>query len=47
MMSVNLTNTAIFNIHGVESRCIINGINQSKAGNLLQNADLNEKSRTL
>ena len=34
-------------MNGVDYRCIINGVSTSEAINLLQKADLNEKSRTL
>ena len=47
MISMNLSGFAILNINGVDYRCIINGISQSKAVNLLQKTDLNKKSGTL
>ena len=34
MMSMNLCDIAILNIHGGEYRCIINGISKSEAANL-------------
>ena len=46
-MSINLNDIAILDINGVDYRCIISGITKSKALNLLQNADLNERSGTL
>ena len=47
MMSVDFDDIAIWNINGIDYRCIISGINKSQAVNLLQNGDLSEKSRTL
>ena len=44
MMSMSLSSIAILNINGVDYLCIINGISKSEAENLLQKADLNEKS---
>ena len=46
MMSINLSNIIILNIHGVDYTCIINEISKSKAISLLQNIDLNEKMET-
>ena len=46
MMSMNLNDIAVLNIHGLDYRCIINRISESEAVNLLQNADLSEKSGT-
>ena len=43
-MSLNLGHIAISNINGVNYRSIINRISNSEAINLLQNADLSEKS---
>ena len=43
MMSMNLNDIAISNIHGVNYRCIINGISKSEAVNLLQNTNLSKK----
>ena len=40
MMSMNLSNIAIVNIHGVDYHCIINRTSN-------QNIDLTEKGRTL
>ena len=37
---------AILNIKGSDYRCIISLINKNEAINLIQNADLNEKSRS-
>ena len=47
VMSMNPSNIAILNIRGVDYCCIINGISKNEAVNLLQNADLNEKSGSL
>ena len=47
MISMSLSNTAILNIKGVDYCCIINLIWKSKAVNLLQKADLKERSKTL
>ena len=43
MMSVNLSDMAILNIHGADYRCIISGISKCEAINLIQNIDLTEK----
>ena len=45
MMSMNLSNIAVSNIHDVDYSCIINGI--TVAINLLENVDLTKKIRTL
>ena len=42
MMSMNLSNISILNIHGFDYRYIINGISD-----LLKNADLSKKSGTI
>ena len=47
MMSLNVSNIPILNIHGADYRCIISGISKSEAVNLLQNINLTEKSGTL
>ena len=47
MISVNLSNIAIINIHGANYRCIVSRIRKSEAINLMQNIDLSGKSRTL
>ena len=47
MWSTNLSDIAILNIKGSDSRCIIGLINKNEAINLMQNADLTEKSVTL
>ena len=47
MISVNLSNIAIINIHGANYRCIISRISKSEAINVMQNIDLSGKSRTL
>ena len=44
---MNLSDIAILNIKGSEYRCIISLISKNEAINLMQNADLNKKSRTL
>ena len=46
-MSVNLSNIAISNIECSNCRCIISLISNNEAMNLMQNADLTEKSGTL
>ena len=43
-MSINLSNFAILNIKSTDYRFIISGITKSEAINLMQNADLTEKS---
>ena len=43
-MSVNLSDIAILNITGFNYRCIISEIRKSETRNLMQNADLTEKS---
>ena len=40
----NLSNIAILNIKDTNYRCIISLLSKNKAINLLQNADLTEKS---
>ena len=47
MMSMNLSNIAILNIKGSDYYYIISLISRTQAINLMQNADLNEKSGTL
>ena len=47
MMSVNLSDIAIFNIKGSDYCCIISLISKSEALNLMQNAALTEKIGTL
>ena len=47
MMSMNLSNIAILNIKGSDYCCIISLISKNEAINLMQNADLTEKSGTL
>ena len=44
---MNLSNIAILNIKGSNYCCIINGIAKDEAINLMQNADLTEKTGTL
>ena len=43
MMFINLNDIAILNTHGVDYRCIINGISKSDAVNILKNANLTKK----
>ena len=43
MMFMNLNDTAILNIFGVDYLCVIFGVSISEAINLLRNADLREK----
>ena len=47
MMSMNLSDIAILNIKSVDYHCIISRISKNEAINLMQNANLTEKSRTL
>ena len=47
MMSINLSEIAILNIKCFEYHCIVSLISNNEAINLLQNADLTERSRTL
>ena len=47
MMSKNVSNIAILNIKGSDYRCIISLISKNEAINLLQNANLTEKSGTI
>ena len=46
-MYMNLSDTAILNIKGSDYHCIISLIGKTEAINLMQNADLTEKSGTL
>ena len=47
MMSMNLSNIALLNIKRSDYCCIISLISKNEAINLMQNADLTEKSGTL
>ena len=47
MMSVNLSDIAILNIESSDHCCIISLISKNEAIDLLQNADLTEKSKRL
>ena len=47
MMSLNLTDIAILSIKGSDYCCIVSLISKNESINLMQNADLTEKSRTL
>ena len=47
MMSVNLSDFAILNVNGPDYCCFISLISENEATNLIQNADLTEKSVTL
>ena len=47
MMSVNLSDIAILNIKGSDYDYIISLISKNETITLMQNADLNETSRTL
>ena len=47
MMSLNLSDIAILNIKGSDYRCIISLISKKEVINLMQNADLTEKSENL
>ena len=44
---MNLSNIAILNIKGSDYRCIFSRIRKIEAINLMENADLTEKSKTL
>ena len=44
---MNLSDTAILNIKDSDYCCIISLINKNEAVNIMQNADLTEKSRIL
>ena len=44
MMSINLSNISILNIRGSDYRCVISLISKTQAINLMQHADLTEKS---
>ena len=46
MMTIILTNIAILNIKGSDYPCVTSLISKNDAINLMQNAYLNEKSRT-
>ena len=43
MISVNINDIAILNMNGADCCCIINGISETDALNLLKNADLTRK----
>ena len=47
VLSMNLRDIAILNIINADYGCITSGISKSEAVNLLKNADLTEKSKTL
>ena len=47
MMSMNLSNFVILNIHCVDYRCIINGISKNEAINVMQNICFTDKNGTL
>ena len=47
MISLNLSDIFILNIKGSDYRCVIRLISKNEAVNLMQNADLTEKSGTL
>ena len=47
LISINLSDIAILNIKGSDYCCIVSLISKDEAINLMQNADLTEKSRTL
>ena len=47
LMSMNLSDIAILNFKGSDYCCIISLINKNEAINLIQNAALTEKSKTL
>ena len=47
MISMNLSGFSFSNIEGSACYCIISLISKNEAINLMQNADLTKKSRTL
>ena len=47
MMSMNLTDIAIQSVKSSDYCCIISLISKSEPTNLMKNADLTEKTRTL
>ena len=47
MISINLSDIAILNMKGSDYCCIVSLISKEEAVNLMQNADLTEKSGTL
>ena len=47
MMSMNLSDIAILSIKNADYCCIINRISKNEARNLMQNANLTEKTGTL
>ena len=47
MMSINLSNIAILNIHGADYLSVVSGISKNKATNLLQRAELKETKRNI
>ena len=44
MMSMNLCDIVVLNIKDPDYRCIVSGISRNEAINIMQNADLTEKS---
>ena len=47
MVSMNLSDVAVLNIHNADYCCIISGISKSGAINLMQNIDLAKRIGTL
>ena len=47
MMSINLSNIAILNIHGFDYRCFINGFSKREVMSILKTSKVNGKSGTL
>ena len=47
MVSINLSNMVILNIKDSDFRCVISLISKNEAIELMENADLTEKSRAL
>ena len=47
MMSMSLRDITILNIKGSDYRCIIGLISKNEAINIMENADLTDKNRTL
>ena len=47
MMTIDINSIVILNIHGVCYRCVLVRITKSEAINLLRNAELSRKSKSL
>ena len=46
MISMNLNDSAVLSVHGIDYCCIIKGISKSGAMGLLRNSSLNQKRGT-